>query len=267
MILRFPQAIWKHRQLIWGLSQREIQGRYRGSILGIGWSFLHPLGMLAVYTFVFSQVFKARWGGIEQAGPLAFAVNLFAGLIVFNLFAECASRGPTLITANPNYVKKVVFPLEILAPVSLGTSTFHALSSLAVLLIFELASFGRIPLTIIWLPVVWMPILLICLAMLWVLSAVGVFLRDIDQIIGVFVNMMMFLSPIFFPLSALPLRWLPLLQLNPLAQAIEQTRAVLLFGQQPGANFLIIGMGLGLAACELAYRGFQRARPAFADVI
>lgn len=267
MSLRFPQAIWKHRELIWRLSQREIQGRYRGSILGMGWSFLQPLAMLAVYTFVFSQVFKARWGGIEQAGPLAFAVNLFAGLIVFNLFAECASRGPGLITANPNYVKKVVFPLEILAPVCLGTATFHAISSLAVLLIFELASIGRIPLSALWLPIVWSPVLLISLAVLWVLSALGVFLRDIDQVIGVVVNMMMFLSPIFFPLSALPPRWLPLLQLNPLAQAIEQTRAVLVFGHQPGASYLIIGVGLGLVACELSYRGFQRAKPAFADVI
>jgi len=233
----------------------------------MGWSFLQPLAMLAVYTFVFSQVFQTRWGGIEQAGPLAFAVNLFAGLIVFNLFAECASRGPGLNTANPNYVKKVVFPLETLAPVSLATATFHALSSLGVLLIFELTSFGRIPITVLWLPIVWLPVLLGSLAILWVLSAIGVFLRDIDQVIGVGVNMLMFLSPIFFPLSALPPRWIPLLRVNPLAQAVEQTRAVLVLGHKPGSSYLIIGIGLGIAACELAYLGFQRAKPAFADVI
>lgn len=267
MKIHFPAAIWKQRELIWRLSQREILGRYRGSILGMGWSFLQPLAMLAVYTFVFSQVFKARWGGLEQAGPLAFAVNLFAGLIVFNLFAECANRAPGLIVVNPNYVKKVVFPLEILAPVCLGTATFHAISSLLVLLIFEVASMGRIPITLLWLPLIWAPLLLFSLAIIWVLSALGVFLRDIDQLIGAVVSMLMFLSPIFFPLSALPQRWLPLLQLNPLAQAIEQSRAALVLGHQPNLIYIVAGFILGILGCEIAYRGFRRAKPAFADVI
>lgn len=267
MKIRFPAAIWKHRELIWRLSQREILGRYRGSILGMGWSFLQPLAMLAVYTFVFSQVFKARWGGLEQSGPLAFAVNLFAGLIVFNLFAECTNRAPGLIIANPNYVKKVVFPLEILAPVCLGTATIHAISSLFVLLIFEAASMGRIPLTFLWVPIAWAPLLLISLAGIWILSALGVFLRDIDQLIGVVVSMLMFLSPIFFPLSALPPQWVPVLQLNPLAQAIEQSRAILVLGHAPDATYVIAGILLGTLACEAAYRVFQKAKPAFADVI
>ena len=136
--IRFPASIWRHRELIWRLSEREIQVRYRGSILGLSWSFVQPLTMLAVYTLVFSQVFKARWGTGEDLGPLAFAVNLFAGLIVFNLFSECLNRAPGLVLANPNYVKKVVFPLEVLAPVSTATALFHALTSLLVLVIFEI---------------------------------------------------------------------------------------------------------------------------------
>jgi len=148
-MIRFPADLWQNRQLWWRLTEREILGRYRGSALGLGWSVLNPLAMLAVYTFVFSQVFKSRWGGLEELGPLGFAVNLFAGLIVFNLFSECASRAPNLIVNNPNYVKKVVFPLEVLGSVAVGNAGFHALTSLAVLLVFELMLFKHIPATIL----------------------------------------------------------------------------------------------------------------------
>jgi lipopolysaccharide transport system permease protein len=141
--------------------------------------------MLSVYTFVFSQVFKARWGGLEQAGPLGFAVNLFAGLIVFNLFSECLNRAPGLVVSNPNYVKKVVFPLEVLGCVAVGNAGFHALTSLLILIIFELISLHYIPLTLLWLPLIWLPLFLGSLACTWFLSAAGVFLRDIGQLIGV----------------------------------------------------------------------------------
>jgi lipopolysaccharide transport system permease protein len=265
--ISFPASIWRHRELIWRLSEREIQGRYRGSTLGLGWSFVQPLTMLAVYTLVFSQVFKARWGTGEDLGPLAFAVNLFAGLIVFNLFSECLNRAPGLILANPNYVKKVVFPLEVLAPVAVGTSGFHAITSLLVLVIFEVVAYGRIPLSFLWLPLVWTPFLLGTLAITWVLSALGVFVRDIGQLVGVVVSMLMFLSPIFFPLSALPGRWLPVLQLNPLAQIIEETRAVTILGNAPNMTYIIWGITIGMVACEASYRAFQKAKPAFADVI
>jgi lipopolysaccharide transport system permease protein len=212
-------------------------------------------------------VFKARWGGLEQAGPLGFAVNLFAGLIVFNLFSECVSRAPGLVLANPNYVKKVIFPLEILAGVAVGGACFHALTSLAVLVIFEVIAFHSIPFTFLWLPLVWVPLLLGCLAVTWLLATLGVFLRDIGQIMGVIVSMLMFLSPIFFPVSALPLRWQPVLALNPLAQVIEQTRQVVVAGKAPGAGYLISGTLLAMLACELSYRSFQKAKRAFADVM
>jgi lipopolysaccharide transport system permease protein len=267
MRLNFPSSIWRNRELIWRLSEREIQGRYRGSALGLSWSFVQPLAMLAVYTLIFSQVFKARWGTGEDLGPLAFATNLFAGLIVFNLFSECINRAPGLILANPNYVKKVVFPLEILAPVATGTAGFHALTSLLVLMIFEIAAYGRIPLSFLWLPLVWTPFLLGTLALTWVLSSLGVFIRDIGQLVGVVVSMLMFLSPIFFPLSALPARWLPILHLNPIAQVIEETRAVTVLGNAPSMTYIIMGITFGIFACEASYRAFQKAKPAFADVI
>ena len=266
-VLRFPQSLWKHRELWWRLTEREVLGRYRGSALGIGWSFITPLAMLAVYTFVFSQVFKARWGGLEQSGPLGFAVNLFAGLIVFNLFSECVSRAPGLVVSNPNYVKKVVFPLEVLGSVAVGSAGFHALTSLVILLIFELLAFHYLPITLLWLPLVWLPLILGSLACTWLLSAAGVFLRDIGQLISVGLNMLMFLSPVFFPVSAMPTKWQPLLGLNPLAQVIEQTRRVAVQGLHPGSVYMILGTIGGLIACELSLRAFRKSKNAFADVL
>lgn len=263
----FPRALWIHRELWWRLTEREVLGRYRGSALGIGWSFITPLAMLTVYTFVFSQVFKARWGGLEEAGPLGFAVNLFAGLIVFNLFSECVNRAPGLVVANPNYVKKVVFPLEVLGSVAVGSAGFHAITSLIILVVFELIAFHQVPITLLWLPLVWLPLLLGSLAATWILSSAGVFLRDIGQLIGVGLNMLMFLSPIFFPISALPAHWQPILALNPLAHVIEQTRRVAVQGLNPNLNYLATGILLTALGCELGFRAFQKSKGAFADVI
>jgi lipopolysaccharide transport system permease protein len=267
MSLKFPRSLWHNRELWWRLTQREVLGRYRGSVLGIGWSFITPLAMLAVYTFVFSQVFKARWGGLEQVGPLGFAVNLFAGLIVFNLFGECVSRAPSLVVSNPNYVKKVVFPLEVLGSVAVGSSVFHAITSFVILLVFELIAFHKLPITMAWLPLVWLPLLFLSLSCTWVLSAAGVFLRDLGQLIAVGLNMLMFLSPIFFPVSALPAKWQPFLAFNPLAHVIEQTRRIALEGLNPDWSYVVFGSIFGFVACELSYRTFQKSKRAFADVL
>jgi lipopolysaccharide transport system permease protein len=223
--------------------------------------------MLAVYTFVFSQVFKARWGGLEQAGPLGFAINLFAGLIVFNLFSECVTRAPSLILGNPSYVKKVIFPLDVLGMVSVGNAAFHAAISMMALVMFELIALQRVPLTILWLPLVCLPLLMGTLACTWLLSAAGVFIRDLSQLISTLINMLMFLSPIFFPISSLPPKWQPLLNINPIAQVIEQVRRVVVNGQCPSIAYLITGMVVGLFACELSHRLFEKSRRAFADVL
>ena len=266
--LKFPYNLWRNRQPWWKLSEREILGQYRGSILGITWSVITPLLMLGVYTFVFSEVFQARWGnGFEQTNSFEFAVNLFAGLIVFNLFAECVTRAPALVLANPSYVKKVVFPLEILAYITLSSAVFHALTSLSVLVIFQIICFHSLPVTFLWLPLVWMPLLLGCLALTWVLAALGVFLRDLGQAIGTAVTMAMFLSPIFYPTSALPLRWQPILNLNPLAQVITETRRVVISGSPPRIAFIVVGTVIAVCMCELAYRFFLKSKKAFADVV
>lgn len=272
-LLRFPGALWRHRELWWQLSRREVQGRYRGSMLGWGWSLITPLMMLAVYTFVFSQVFQARWGDLEQSGPLVFAINMFAGLIVFNLFAETANQSPGLILSNANLATKVIFPLEILPAVTVTAAMFHALTSLAVLVSFQLVNAlagsgsSGISATVLWLPLVWLPLASGCVAMGWLLSALGVFLRDLGQVIGVAVNLLMFLSAVFYPLSALPDRWQPFLQINPLVSVIEQTRRVAVNAQAPSLQYLALGSLTGLIVCELSFRCFQKARRGFADVL
>lgn len=265
--LRCPAAVWNQRDLIWRLSVRQVQGRYRGSALGWAWSLLTPLLMLAVYTFVFSSVFQARWGDLQQAGSLGFAINLFAGLLAFNFFSETATQAPQLILANTNYVTKVIFPLETLAVVNVASASFHALTGLGVLMLFELIAVGGVPATLLWLPLVWLPLLLGCLALSWILAALGVFLRDIGQMIGVATSMLMFLSAVFYPLSALPQQWQPVLSLNPLVTIIEQTRRVAVSGQHPDPTYLALGIPTSLMLCELAFRFFQRARRGFADVL
>ena len=213
--ITFVSSLIRNHQLWWRLSEREVNGRYRGSILGWGWSLLTPLIMLGVYTFVFSTVFKARWGDLEHAGSLGFAINLFAGLITYNIFAECATQAPTLIINNANYVTKVIFPLETLSAVSVSAALFHALTSTLVLIAFELIAVQHVPITVLLLPFVWLPYLLGCLAMSWVVSALGVFLRDLGQLIGVMVSMLMFMSAVFYPLSSLPPAIQTVLGLNP----------------------------------------------------
>lgn len=268
MPLLFIPALLRQRQLLWRLSEREVIGRYRGSLLGWGWSFLNPLLMLAVYSFVFSQVFQSRWEtGNGHNGTLVFAINLFAGLIVFNLFSECVNKAPTLILNNSNYVTKVVFPLEILPGVTVAAASFHALTSVVILAVFQVLGQGFIPLTTLWLPLVWLPLVLGCLGLSWFLAALGVFLRDISQVVGIAVSMLMFLSAVFYPVTALPAAWRPLLSLNPLVAIIEETRRICVNGQPPQALYLLIGIPVGLLLSELGYRGFQKSRRAFADVM
>jgi lipopolysaccharide transport system permease protein len=223
--------------------------------------------MLGVYTFVFSTVFKARWPDLQEAGAFGFAINLFAGLIVFNLFAECVGKAPTLVLGQPSYVTKVVFPLELLSGVAVGAAAFHACTSLLILGLFELVATGGIPITSLWLPVVWLPLLMGCLGMCWLLSALGVYLRDLPQLVNVGLSILMFLSAVFYPISALPEAWQPIQLLNPLVIVIEQTRAVLVSGIPPSLPYLIFGTPLSLAWCELCFRVFQKARRGFADVI
>lgn len=229
------------------------------------WSVLNPLLMLAIYTFVFSQVFKMRWGGASD--PFEFALMLFAGMLVFSFFSETVSRAPGLITATPNLVRKIVFPLEIQAYVVVGSALFQALVSLFVLLAAHGVMKGAPPPTALLIPVVFVPLALICLGFVWLLGALGVYLRDIGQLVGHVVMMTMFLSPLFYPENAVPERFRIFIQVNPLASLIGESRKVLILGEWPDWSLLgWFALG-GFAFASFGFWWFQRTRKGFADVL
>lgn len=260
------KTFYINRELIFSLTRREVLGRYRGSLIGILWSFLTPLLMLGIYTFVFSVVFQARWGG-ETGSRTDFALVLFAGLMIFNLFSETINRAPGLVLENANFVKKVVFPLEILPVVSLGTALFHFSISFLVWLLFTLLFRGIPPLTILLLPVVLLPFFLIILGAGWMLSSLGVYVRDVSQIIGVVVTVSMFLSPLFYSITALPEPYRIFMHLNPLTFVIEEARGVMIWGE--GIHWLGWGLYLliSLGVAGLGFFWFSKTKKGFADVI
>lgn len=261
-------SLWRNRQLVWQMTQREVAGRYRGSLLGLAWSFLNPLLMLLVYTFVFSVIFKARWGTDINESRIDFAILLFVGMIVFGIFSEIVNRAPGLIVSNVNYVKRVVFPLEILPWVTLGSVLFHSLVSLIVLLSLQLLVNLSLPWTVVFFPLVLLPLIFVCLGLAWFLAALGVYVRDIGQITSVVTTILMFLSAVFYPLTALPEQYQSWLQhLNPLILIISESRNVLILGNVPDWHSLGIVFVIGIGMAMAGFWWFQKMRKGFADVI
>lgn len=261
------RSLRRNHQLIVQMSKREVIGRYKGSVMGLLWSFLNPMFMLVMYTFVFSGVFKARWGVGEDETKTQFAIVLFVGMIVHGLFAEVLNRAPGLILGNVNYVKKVVFPLEILPVIIMGAALFHSLISLLVLLAAFVLFNGYLHWTAIFIPLVLLPLVILMMGLAWMLASLGVFLRDVGQTIGLAMTVMMFLSPVFYPVTALPEEFRPWLMANPLTFIIEQAREVLIWGGMPDWA----GLGIyTLAATIVAWAGyawFQKTRKGFANVL
>lgn len=260
-------TLFRHRALILQMARRDIAGRYRGSVMGVLWSLINPLLMLAIYTFVFSVVFKARWQTGGEQSHADFAVILFAGVIVHSLFAEIATKAPTLITSNPSYVKRVVFPLEILPAVGLLSALFQAGISLMVLLGAQLLMAGSIPFTAPLVVVVWLPLLVFSLGTSWWLAALGVYIRDIAQAIGVVLTVLLFISPAFFSIESLPEALRPWVRLNPLTLPMEQSRDVLIWGRMPDWGDWGIYTAAMLVFAWLGFAWFQSIRRGFADVI
>lgn len=264
--LSILRSVTANRRLIYSLAKREVVGRYRGSVMGLLWSFFNPVLMLAVYTFVFSVVFRARWAGGSDS-KTEFALILFAGLLVFNLFSECVNRAPGLILSNSNYVKKVIFPLEILPLVALGSAAFHFAISFIVWLLFYLVFFGWPPVTVLWLPLILLPLILMTVGLSWLLASLGVYLRDVGQIIGVVTTILMFVSPIFYPIAALPEKYRPLMHLSPLTFVVEQARDVMIWGRSIDWPLWGLSMILSSVIAWLGFAWFQKTRKGFADVI
>lgn len=258
---------WKSRTLIWQLLRREIYSRYRGSVLGLLWSLGTPLIMLGIYTFVFQFIFKSRWADGAGETTLNFAIVLFLGLTIHAVIGEVLTKSPTLITSNPNFVKKIVFPLELLSYVTLLNAIVTFLISFGLLLIFIFIELQRIPLTALLFPLVLLPYFVLLLGLSWFMAALGVYLRDIQQLVGTLSTLLLFLSPIFYSINILPENLQSLIFLNPLSFIVESARAVLIYGKLPD----FIGLGIyslvALVIALLGYRFFQKVRPGFADVL
>jgi lipopolysaccharide transport system permease protein len=267
-LLALGKSLWRNRQLIVQMTKREVVGRYKGSAMGLAWSFFNPVFMLVVYTFVFSEIFKSRWGGVGgDDSKTQFALVLFVGMIVLSLFSEVLNRAPSLILNNVNYVKKVVFPIEILPVIAMGAALFHSLVSLGVLLAAFAIFNGYLHWTAIFTPLVLMPLVILSLGLAWMLASLGVYLRDVGQTIGIITTLLMFLAPVFYPITAVPESFRPFIMANPVTFIIEQARDVLIWGNLP--NWLGLG-AYTLVATIVAWAGhawFQKTRKGFADVL
>jgi lipopolysaccharide transport system permease protein len=260
-------SLLRNRYLILQMVRREVSARYRGSVIGVLWSLLLPLIMLAVYTFIFGVTLKVRWSQDTNENWGEFAIILFTGLILHQILADCITRAPLLMIANASYVKRVIFPLEILAWTTLGAALFQGLTGFVALCVFRLAMTGALPWTIVLVPVVVAPFALICLGLIWMLSAIGTFVRDVAQVITFVPLVLLFLGPVLFPLSALPPTARTMVILNPLTVVVMQTRNAVLLGQMPDWSALAV---YSIAALVLAWAGlyvFLRSKSAFADVL
>jgi lipopolysaccharide transport system permease protein len=261
------KSLWRNRQLIMQMTKREVSSRYQGSVLGLAWSFFNPVFMLAVYTFVFSMIFKSRWGVGGEETKTQFALILFVGMIVHGLFAEVLNRAPSLILSNVNFVKKVVFPLEILPVIAMGAASFHGIISLCVLL-FAFGLFnGHLHWTVVFVPLILLPLVILTTGLAWMLASLGTFLRDVGQSIGIMTMVLMFLAPVFYPVTAVPQELRPWLNLNPLTFIIEQAREVLIFGRLPDWTGLVTYSAVAIAITWAGYAWFQKTRKGFADVL
>lgn len=271
--IALASQIWRHRDLVRQLTWREVTGRYRSSLLGFGWSFITPLVTLSAYTFVFGLVFRARWpqataaGAASGGGLGSFGLTLFAGLIAFTFFAECLTRAPGIITASPNYVKKVVFPLEVLPVSVVGSALFHAAISVIVLLIAHQILQGVIDWSAVFLPIVFVPLVLLALGTTWFFASVGVFFRDAVHTVVLVSQVLMFMTPVFYPIDAVPQSFRWILELNPLTPLVENARRVTVQGLPPDWPSLGLSLVVGSLVAIVGYAWFVSTKRAFADVI
>ena len=259
--------LWARRALIFQFTRREIEGRYRGSILGLLWTFAQPLTLLATYTLVFGGVFQARWPEARGEGLTDFALALFCGLVAYNLMNECVTRAPGLIVAVPNYVRKVVFPLEVLPVSVLGSALFHGGASLAVLLAAVVVTGGGLHWTLALVPVVALPLVFFSLGAAWFLAGLGVYLRDVSYLIGLLMQVLLFATPIFYPPSALPAGVRALLRLNPLVDVVENLRRAVLWGRPPEWGALGLWLLASGAVLLLGHAWFMQTKRGFPDVL
>lgn len=259
-------ALFTHRELTVQLAKRDVLGRYRGASFGLTWSLISPFLMLCVYTFAFGSVLGGRWPRVES-GDDSFAMIVFVGLIVHGLFAECVNRAPMLIVSNPNFVKRVIFPLEILPWPMLISALFHTLMNVLVFVILRLVLDGQFSWTIVMLPAVLLPFAIMLLGLSWLLASLGVYIRDVIQVTGVMSMALLFLSSALIPLESVPESYRWIFRFNPLTPIIDQARNVMLWNRMPDWLLLAEYSAGALVVCYLGYAWFALTRRGFGDVL
>lgn len=264
--LEMPRSLWTHRALLRSLIEREVLGRYKGSTLGIIWSLLTPLLLISVYTFVFGIIFRRTWGA-SYSTTQDFVMILFAGLMIFNIFAECLNKAPSLISGRVNFVKKIIFPLEILPVVSLGAALFQFLISATLWFVAYAICFGLPPSTVWMAPLTLIPLSLFTMGASWLFASLGVYLKDLKQLVGLLITINLFLSAVFYPIAAIPEKYRSLVELSPITSAIEGFRQTVFFGTSLNWGSYFVQLALGLLVAGLGFAWFQKTRKGFADVI
>ncbi len=261
------RGVRKHRSVIKQFLWKEVIGRYKGTYLGLFWSLLNPLVSLAVYTLVFGVILKTKFDPASEVGTAAYALHLFCGIIVFNIFAGVASRAPFCVVDQPNLVKKVLFPLEILPIAILGGSLANAGFGLLILLATMLLYSGGIPATAFLFPLALLPLCALSLGAGWFLASLGVFIRDVGQAMGLVLQLLFFASPVIYPLSAAPQAFQWLLRLNPLTTILEESRHTLLMGQTLHWEWWCAIMIVSLGIMQFGYIWFMKSKRVFADLL
>ena len=258
----------RKRELWWQFTVRTVEMRHRGSYLGVVWLVLNPLMMLALYVTVFGYIFGSRFRGHADESPVDFALAVFLGLTLFHVLAETISSAPSLIVGNPNLVKKVVFPLEILPLSSVSAYWFHFLINMVLLFVGGLVVGHPISLTgLLWLPVILLPHVLLTLGVGWFVSALGVFFRDVSQVTQIVAQIILYASAIFYSTSLLHgVAW-QILKWNPLLHTVELSRQALLWHQPLNLSHLGYTWITGILACLIGHLFFEKTKHAFADVI
>lgn len=266
MLMKKIKSGLSNRQLLYQLTIREVSGKYKGSFLGILWTVITPLIMLAVYTIVFSEIFQSKWGS-GGSSKLEFAQIVYCGLATFGIFSESISKAPTIILSNVNYVKKVIFPLYILPVVSLSSALITASINFAVVIIFNTIFMGTIHWTIILLPIILLPIVFLCLGLSWFLASLGVYFRDIGHVVGIGIQALMLLSPIFYSVENIPSKFKFFYNINPITHFVENIRGILIWGRTPGFGEFLVQLAASIIVMILGYVWFAKTRKGFADVI
>jgi len=262
-----PLAIWRHRSLVGQLTRRALAARFRGSMLGTLWSVILPLVMLTVYSFVFGVVFTPRWDLGPGVSRVGYALVLFCGLIVFNVFSESVAAAPAAIVTNPGYVKKVVFPVEVLPVVNLAVAMTNALIGVGILLVGLLVFEHRFPVGLVYLPLTLAPLVMLSLGASWFLASMGVYVRDSTPLVTVMLQMLFFLTPLFYPISQVPPRFQVVMHLNPLTTIVDGGRRSLMYDLPPDWRWLGIVTAGSAVVMLLGYAWFMKTKPGFADVV